>query len=111
MEEWHGRYSRRVAAFRRALGPAVERVRVGAGASAACAGLEIEVAALLADPAALDSPDPAPGRALRSAVEGFGRMAAACGAGDLDRAHRELTAAERQLGRAAGLLRPYGLAP
>lgn len=111
MEQWHARYQRRVAPFRRALGPAIERVRAGASAPAACAGLEDAAASLLADPGALTSPDPAPGRALRAAFEGFGRMAMACGAGDLLRARQELAAAERDLAQAAELLRPYGLKP
>jgi len=65
----------------------------------------------------LETPGPAAGEgaaviaALRSAVAGFRRMAGACRAGDLGRARRELAAAERELQRAASLLRPYGLQP
>jgi hypothetical protein len=87
-------------------------VRAAAGdPSAACSRVETEAADLLAEAATFASPDPPPGAALRAAVEGFRRMAGACRAGDLGRARRELAAAERELQRAASLLRPYGLQP
>jgi hypothetical protein len=112
MEAWHRRYAARMAELRRALGPAIGGVRAAAGdPSAACSRVETEAADLLAEAATFASPDPPPGAALRAAVEGFRRMAGACRAGDLGRARRELAAAERELQRAASLLRPYGLQP
>lgn len=112
MEEWHRRYSARVAALRRGLGPAIDAVRRGAiGPDGACARVGSAAADLLAERTALASPDPAPGQTLRSAFESFRRMATACRAGDLGVARRELATAERELGRAATLLEPYGLRP
>lgn len=112
MTEWHRRYASRVAALRRALGPAIDEVRRGAIApDGACVRVGSAAAGLLAERATLASPDPAPGDALRSAFEGFRRMATACRDRDLGAARREMAAAEAELRRAATLLEPYGLRP
>jgi tetratricopeptide (TPR) repeat protein len=109
---WHRLYRQRVAPMKQALSSLLGPLREGSGGVATgCAELRARAGAVLSDPTTFASEDEEVNTALRSAFEGFYRMADRCADGRYDLAQKELERAERWLGRAAEELAEYDLRP
>ncbi|MCP4654842.1 MAG: hypothetical protein GY856_05415 [bacterium] len=113
MAAWHRLYSAKVLSVKQALARYYQldpRLR-GNRVIHACQKLVQVTETLLADRAALSSPDPTVTHALKTAFTEFHHAAAACIAGEAEGRASHMAAGEKALGAAAAALRPYSLAP
>ena len=90
-----------------------QRYRGNAGGDVvpACTRLATDIPGMLNNPALWASPDPDVNAALRNAYHTLGDLGTACLAGRETEIRFLIIEAERGLGEASVLLKPYGLAP
>ncbi len=114
MQAWHARYRAATAEVRRIYAPVekIYRARQGSPASEDCAGLRLGAAGLVRDHAdALGAPEILLATELRRAYEELAALGESCEQGRSFEAFDHFSQAVQSFGRAAELLRPFGLAP
>ncbi|HEX4959704.1 MAG TPA: hypothetical protein VF173_02610 [Thermoanaerobaculia bacterium] len=115
MKTWHAGYSAKAGTVKSALAAYLRLRKEGtadpAVLAAACQTLLSADTVFLADPAALEPPDPGVAKPLRAAYTELQAMAEACRNGQNAETLIRLDAFDRALARANEVLRPYALAP
>ena len=113
LRSWYDGYSAAIAPFKDQLGPLVDELSIGVidGHRNECDALGRQIASLRHDERLYGCPLPAVDGELRSALDAFGRMAAACSAGNRTETVASYKSAEPNLAAVAQALRIHGLRP